>query len=250
MEVFYLFREYMGTGLVLIWYLAVLVYLFVAEKRKDRRILFVYVPLLVLLLFFLPFSYKVFQKLLGGEIFYRITWLLPVTVTISYGAVKLCSELQGKKRMLVAGLSLVLVVLSGTLVYSSPAFSKAENIHHVPQEVAEICDMIEIPGVEVMAAFPPEMLHFVRQYSCTICMAYGREILLNGFDDLEYAMHYKNVDVERLSELAKARKCHYVILSTEKELSGRMEDHGYVCMGQVGEYLVYKDTTQDFYVTQ
>ena len=49
-----LFREYMGTGLIVIWYLVSLVYLFVKEKRKPFRILFLYVPVILLLLYFNP----------------------------------------------------------------------------------------------------------------------------------------------------------------------------------------------------
>ncbi len=49
MNAFALFREYMGTGLLLLWYVISLCYLFFEEKRKDRRISFLYVPLILLL---------------------------------------------------------------------------------------------------------------------------------------------------------------------------------------------------------
>ena len=45
MEALKLFQEYMGTGLIMIWFLVSLLYLWVTEKRKYIRILFVYVPL-------------------------------------------------------------------------------------------------------------------------------------------------------------------------------------------------------------
>ena len=53
-DVVVLFREYMGTGLIVIWYLLSLVYLFVKEKRKPLRVLFLYVPVILLLLYFNP----------------------------------------------------------------------------------------------------------------------------------------------------------------------------------------------------
>ena len=46
-NVFYLFREYMGTGLIVIWYLIALIYLWVREKRKEIRVLFLYMPALI-----------------------------------------------------------------------------------------------------------------------------------------------------------------------------------------------------------
>ena len=46
MEALKLFQEYMGTGLIMIWFLVSLLYLWVTEKRKYIRILFVYVKIL------------------------------------------------------------------------------------------------------------------------------------------------------------------------------------------------------------
>ena len=51
---FLIFGKFMGTGLVVTWFLAGLVYLFLSEKNKTRRILFIYMPVLILLLFFNP----------------------------------------------------------------------------------------------------------------------------------------------------------------------------------------------------
>ena len=48
------FRSYMGTGLIVIWFLLSLVYLLVTEKRKPVRILFGYVPVILLLAFLNP----------------------------------------------------------------------------------------------------------------------------------------------------------------------------------------------------
>ncbi|MBQ1849270.1 MAG: hypothetical protein II477_03975 [Lachnospiraceae bacterium] len=243
-----LFREYMGVGLILIWYLIVLLYLFWKEKRRERRLLFLYVPFLILLIFFNPLVYRIFDKLLGEEIFYRMLWLLPVTVTLSYGTVKICGSLSGKRQIAFGITAALLIGISGKLVYTNSGFTVAENIHHVPQEVVTICDMIEVPGIEVMAVFPLEMLHYVRQYSEAICMPYGREVLVNEYSELEYVLHYEEVDVSRLASLSKEQKCHYVILGKEKKLiGGRMEDFGYELIGDVGNYLVYRDNTSDFY---
>ena len=49
----------MGTGLIVGWFLIALIYLLLKEKRKHIRILFVYVPIILLLLFFNPLFAKV-----------------------------------------------------------------------------------------------------------------------------------------------------------------------------------------------
>ena len=56
--VFEHFRNYSGYGLIMIYYLVALAYLFVKEKRKERRLLFVYMPLAILVVFFNPLFAK------------------------------------------------------------------------------------------------------------------------------------------------------------------------------------------------
>ena len=93
MEALKLFQEYMGTGLIMIWFLVSLLYLWVTEKRKHIRILFVYVPLVLLLVFFNPLVVKIISGLADGEIYYRILWLLPVTPVVAFTAViNFCSQ--------------------------------------------------------------------------------------------------------------------------------------------------------------
>lgn len=53
-DVMELFRNYMGTGMIVIWYLISLIYLWINEKRMHVRILFLYVPIALLLVYFNP----------------------------------------------------------------------------------------------------------------------------------------------------------------------------------------------------
>lgn len=156
MEALKLFQEYMGTGLIMIWFLVSLLYLWVTEKRKHIRILFVYVPLVLLLVFFNPLVAKIISGLADGEIYYRILWLLPVTPVVAFTAVSLCGKLRGYLKYVGITAALILFMLSGSLIYRNPYFQKAENVYHVPQSVVDICDAIEVPGREVMAVFPGE----------------------------------------------------------------------------------------------
>ena len=51
MDALKLFQEYMGTGLIMIWFLISLLYLWLTEKRKHIRVMFLYVPLVLLFVF-------------------------------------------------------------------------------------------------------------------------------------------------------------------------------------------------------
>lgn len=150
-----LFREYMGTGLIVIWYMISLIYLWINEKRKYLRLLFLYMPVILLLIYFNPLFAKAVYHMAEGEIYYRILWLLPVTVVIAYTTVCIYDRFGDRRRAdLFALCAAGMIGLSGSFVYSSPLFSRAENVYHMPDSVVHICDAIRVPGREVMALFP------------------------------------------------------------------------------------------------
>lgn len=248
-EVIGLFRNYMGTGLIVIWYLVSLVYLFLQEKRKHFRILFIYVPTILLLLFFNPLFAKVVYGVVEDEIYYRILWLLPISVVIAYTIVEIYGRLAEKKRNIFAIIMVLVIAGSGSYIYDNPYFSKAENIYHVPQSVVNICDAIEVEGREVMAVFPAEILQYVRQYSPVVCMPYGREQLVHRwwqYDELFAIMEADVVDAEALAMKARYREgtpCHYIILSEDKEMKGDLTQYDYEVFARIDGYIVYKDTT-------
>ena len=250
MEALKLFQEYMGTGLIMIWFLVSLLYLWVTEKRKHIRILFVYVPLVLLLVFFNPLVAKIISGLADGEIYYRILWLLPVTPVVAFTAVSLRGKLRGYLKYVGITAALILFMLSGSLIYRNPYFQKAENVYHVPQSVVDICDAIEVPGREVMAVFPGELLQYVRQYSNLVCMPYGRNIVVSKWtvqNDLYDVMEQETIDAGELATLAREEQCAYIILPETKTLVGKLEDLEYEEFGRMHGYVIYKDATVDLY---
>ena len=74
--------------------------------------MFLYVPLVLLLVFFNPLVAKIVSQMADGEIYYRILWLLPVTPVIAFGTVQLCGKLGGRKRYVGITLAIVLFTIS------------------------------------------------------------------------------------------------------------------------------------------
>ncbi len=240
-----IFQKYMGTGLMVVWFVSALLYLFFHEKRKPQRILFIYAPTVFLLIFFNPLFYRLFVTAVGSEIYFRICWLLPISVVVGYAAVLLVFSLNGKKRGVIAVAMALMIAFSGKLVYQNPLFSRAENEYHMPQYVVDICDAVKIEGREVMAAFPTEFLLYVRQYSPWVCMPYGREVF-TYYDEFYYEMLRDVKDVKKITTLAKQKLCHYVVFAKDTVFDGNMLDYGYELFGEIDGYLVYRDTTMNF----
>lgn len=241
-----LLQEYMGTGLIVIWFLISLLYLGIVEKRKHIRILFIYVPLILLLVFFNPVFARLVFETAGDEIYYRILWLLPITAVIAFAVVELWGRLEGMKKRLFLMCSVLVIAVSGSYIYSNEYFSRAENIYHVPQTVVDICDAIEVEGREVKAIFPLEMLQYVRQYSPVICMPYGREILVDSWtswNKLYDVMEVEVIDPKEMAEGCREQWVVYIILPEDKQIDGRLEDYDFEVFARIDEYVVYKDAT-------
>lgn len=246
-EVSLLFREYMGTGLIVVWFVISVIYLLAVEKRKQIRILFLYTPILLLLLYFNPLFARLVYGLAGDEIYYRILWLLPITVVNAYAAAVLYGRARGKWKAAAAGFLAGLIMISGSYIYHNPYFSKAENQYHVPQSVVDICDAIKVEGREVMAVFPAELLQYVRQYSPVVCMPYGREITVERWphlSDLYDEMEAEEINPESLAAQARLEACHYIILSEDKKINGSLEDWGYQVFARIRNYVVYRDISE------
>lgn len=258
-----LFRAYMGTGMLVVWYILSLLYLWIREKEKDRRILFLYLPIAVLLVYFNPLFAGLVSRV-AEEIYYRILWLLPVTVTNAYACVCICGQIQEAKPRqgsffygrtglwadLFALCAALVLGVSGSFIYSSPLFSKAENRYHVPDSVVHICDAIEVPGREVMAAFPLELVPYVRQYSPVTCMPYGREMTVdrwNRYDPLSAAMERKVVEMEELVPLVREASCHYCILAADREIKGDPEAYGWIRFAETDGYVIYRDPATELW---
>jgi hypothetical protein len=252
-ELLILFQKYMGQGLITVWFLLSVIYLFITEKKKEIRVMFVYFPIVILLLFFNPWFAGIIYSVLDEEIYYRLLWMLPVTIVIAYTIVSVWSKLSDKntgknlctKKTCFAMAAVLLIAVSGRFIYTDTYFHPAENIYHVPECVVEICDAIELEGREVTAVFPSELLQYVRQYSGTVCMPYGREVLVdrwNVFNDLYALMESDLVDAQALTSEARSQKCVYIVLPDDKKITGSMEACDFMEFYRTDGYIVYIDS--------
>ena len=180
------------------------------------------------------------------EIYYRLLWMLPMSIVIAYAAVKFLGNI--KKKWLQGVLLFLLavyIIVGGHLIYESPQFSKAQNVYQLPDAVIHICDAIEVPGREVMAVFPHELVQYVRQYSPYVMMPYGYDALVERWgmpDELEIEMRKEISDAERLAELARERNCHYIILNQGHVVEGTLTDYDFSLVFEMDGYDVYLDS--------
>ena len=241
-----IFQNYMGfheNGYLAGIYLFALLYLWLTEKDKRRRAIFVYAPTLLLLMFFCPLFRKVFVRLLeDSETYYRLLWLLQMSMVSAYGLLRLC----GRHRRIGLAVVCAAVIACGDYVYDSENITKAENVYHLPQEAIDIAELIEPEEGRVTALVPADLIYFIRQYSTNIELPYGREMLIARWDyynAMYEAMEEAEViEAAAFTELAREYPCAYIVLKEDRQIDRPLTEYGYVLYGQVGEFLIYRDT--------
>lgn len=244
MESLVIFKLYTGLKLLVLLFAVSWAYLLLSEKDRRMRLMFVYAPVLILLLFLCPVSRKAFVAAgLDGETYYRVLWTIPMGVITVYAMCKLC----GTYRKIGLVLSAMLIMFCGSYVYNSPYISEAENVYHIPDEVVAICDLIqpEHKDEHVMVVVPEELVYYVRQYNANIKMPYGREMIASQwdyYDKVHYAMEEtEKIVIEDLVEATREVYCQYIVLSPTRLVEGDPEDFGLMMIGNINGYRVYKD---------
>lgn len=245
-EILEIFQAFTGSGYLTILYLLTLLYLWTSEKNPTFRAVFVYGASIIQLLFFIPLFYYGYQLLDEGT-YYRILWILPMTMTIAYASVKILGRYPAGS----IAIGILLIVICGKNVYFNEYISKAENAYHIPQEVIEVCDVI-MPGENeerVTGVFPDDLIHFVRQYSSRIQMPYGRDYLapdwIYGNHPLREVMNQEEIRISELVRLATEQKCQYIILERNKELIGNLENLKVLKIGETTNYDIYRNYQVD-----
>lgn len=240
-----IFKNYVGYHqyrFLFVIYLLFFLYLWLTEKEKRIRTALVYVPTLLLICFFCPLFRKGFVALLDdAETYYRLLWLLQMSIVSAYGMVKLC----GRYRKTGLVLMCAAIVAGGSFVYQSEHITKAENFYHLPAEAIEVARLMEPEEGRVMALVPADLVYYIRQYSTMINMPYGREMLIARWDyynDLYEAM--EEADVIRTAsfvEIVRSYECDYVVLRKDRETEEPLTDYGFTLYAQTEKYLIYQD---------
>ncbi len=237
-----------GNGLLLLYFITALIFLLVRERDKALRKMMTEYPIAVIAIFFVPlFPYLICDVFHEGETFYRYLWLIPITAVSAYATIVFMEKIKFRWLSFAVGaVAMICVAIGGNPGYQSPVMVPAENAYQIPSQVIELCDAINVPGREVEALFPHELVPYIRQYTPYIKMPYGYETLVArwGFiDELESEMIKDVSNSYMLTKLARERGCHYIILNKNHYIDESLEEYGYVEFYSSKDYTVYVDST-------
>lgn len=250
MQCYVALKLYGGNGFLLLLFLISAIYLLIAEKSVKKKIMLGIIPLIFFVGFLFPVTKIVYVAVFddGSDTYYRLLWLIPMYVVIAYAACKVVFTLKKAMYQRIAIVAMVTVIaVTGSLVYLSPNITWAENAYHIPDSVIDICDVIAPENDEprVRAAFPSELVHFVRQYDTDILMPYGREMVVTQWDYYNpvYEVMEKPeiIDAEALLEATRETKCSYIILSENRKINKDLTELGLEFVTTLHGYNIYAD---------
>jgi len=240
------FISYCGNGILPILFIAADIYILFTEKNKWKKIALGIFPICMLIIYFFPVTKMLFEKLgIDSSTYYRFLWLIPMGVCVSYAA---CKLFENKKRPgLIISVAIVIICSSFSLVYRSEYITKAENRYHIPQAAIDICNIIApTDDTRIRAAFPPELVYFIRQYNTDIMMPYGRDFVEAQWDYWNAVCEQMNVtadegyDIEALLEATRESKCRYIILNLSIPTSIDPETE-LTLIANIDGYAIYED---------
>ena len=249
MECWVALKLYFGGPMLAILLVASAIYIIATEKDLKKKILLGILPIVILAGFLLPVTKIVYVAAFDeSDTYYRVLWLVPVYVVIGYAVCKLVFSFENKMKQRIALVAaLVVVVLSGHLVYLNQYMSVAQNLYHIPQHVIEICDAIAPADGEdrVRAAFPSELVHFVRQYDTDILMPFGREMVVTQWDYYNpvYEVMEKPevIDAEELLDATRQTSCRYIVLAKDRKINKNLTTLGLKLIKTIDNYYIYED---------
>ena len=92
------FLQYKGNGMYMALFLLGMLYIYLNEKDKKMRCLFLYFPLATLFVTLNPLFNKCVGKIFTGSVYWRLFWLLPIGITIAYCLIKFVQDQKEKSQ--------------------------------------------------------------------------------------------------------------------------------------------------------
>lgn len=227
---------------------AVCLLLFFKKKSGAKQVLISLAAILAV--FFCPFTAAVIRACIGETVYWRVLWLLPLIPAVSLAAAEFISARRSKVLQVLLLLLLTgAIALSGKNMLKPGHFVKLENHQKVPNEVANICNIISeaahADGIaEIRLASDDYINSYVRVYDASILMPFGRwgkGALDRASQELYQEIISEQPRYKKLARLAAKKECTFLALPEREKKPGKaFKEYGYVEISTSGSYTVYQ----------
>lgn len=238
---------YWGEGFYQYLLLVAAVYLLFCKRKEERTKCLLSYLAMVLFVFFFPVTASIIRECIGQDVYWRVLWILPLVPLLAYAGTEF---VKGQKRFVVrTALVLMLAAAAafcGKSLWQAGNYEKVHNYQQVPDEVAQICDLVNSnrEGDRAHLATDDYIASYVRIYDASITMPYGRAG--RGARSAKSRRLYNQISApapnyKAIARLARSRRCNFIVVKLSKETTQAVfEKKGYMLTGMVNEYGVFK----------
>lgn len=235
------FIEFCGSGGYITLYLIALIYIFLKEENKEKRMFFIYFQFLLFLVVFNPIFNKIVGKIFKASVYWRVYWTIPLGITIAYAAVKIIFDLNHEKvrKVILSMVFIFTIIVSGKFIYTETNYQKVENLYKIPDESVLIAQLIGTDDEEYKKAIVPEtIVAYIRQIDASIELAYKREAYT--YENHPFVTALNMGDTEKITNLAKENNCNYIVVKKAIPLTVDFYYFGFELFSETENYAIYK----------
>ncbi len=239
------------------WYLpfiiCAVIVLLIGKKRTEAGVfLSVFSAAVIVLFSFPPFAAAASRFLREGVVYWRMLWLLPVSVLIAYAVIWLAGHFQGIKVkavfILAAG---ILLVIGGKNLYAEGPFVKAVNREKIPLRTMMVAQVIEENARTTgnpykRLAGPPDITCQIRQVDPSIRQSYARVFHteeLEPKDGWNYYLRvmYDNLEDEKgkIAAYLNYQEVNYAVFRSGRGMDETMEKGGFARIWQENDLEIW-----------
>ncbi len=240
------FRRFQDEGVFFLFFAIAIVLLIVSVKKKWKKGFLFYILMLFMTVFNPLIVTPVIEWLDFDDEYYRLIWLLPVTILLAWMAVSV-SERMKRWWMKAAAYVIFFLILAfpGKSILDK-GLERSENLYKIPDEVIEICDVLHTDSGEdeLRAAMDFSLIVLMGQYDPSIELT----ITYNDYSFLEWQWETNdNFNEEYPPELTERLKIYRVLyLKDEEAMEGLdfiralwLTETEYVVMGKGSAVIDY-----------
>ena len=239
----------------LVLFIVVYIYTLI-RAEKEGRITIIAGTALFFVCIYNDLIYSLMSKVVESGVYYRFIWIIPVTVWIAYGLVRMFLDLKKwwiRLPFAVAVLACLFVMDHTWLEPDRATIQRPENINLIPGEVMAISDVLtyEHPyGEKIRCVLPLGMTMQLRCVDPSVeCVIPRRDYLkMTGQSKKPYKqkelafMIEKNErpDADRLKELLEETETDYIVAYSDYFQGELFRQAGCELLKKTGAYEVYR----------
>lgn len=234
---------------------AIIFMFFCSQKNIKKELRNITILLAVLLVNpFLPqLLMKGFDELEG---YWKFLGILPTMVMLAYAFTLVVGGMKDpKKRILLAGIGAVVILLCGTGAFFQSEMGYSSNLYKIPQEELEAIEIIDGYRAEaniaaVMLLAPNEIMEYARGYSGNIKLLYGKDLwngkiltqMQDGYDEEAYRifglMQKPDDFIKEIFNAANLYDCDVLVLPSGMR-EAETAELGYTIYETTQKYVIY-----------